>query len=325
MSLSRHHLYLAAAFLLVAALACNMPQADTGGTEQTTEAPPQTEEQPPDDEPAPSTVSAFVGSPSLDVSTLPILAVPVAGAEGGFCMETHDAPAISIVYVLNDAQRLCLYNFPTAPDSPDFTLTMTAPDGTSHTETFSYAEGDYGVEVIGATGGLSGAVMGDMGEGMPDSISVRISTVASVPAGEWMVSASASDGSFSVAPTPITIERYGDLVSVLNNPTGNPFELPPTIGHSGDTLDVIGVGFDPNTTLTVAFYLPDPALGETEFGTPRLAPMYVTTVTTDAEGGFQTAFAVGDDAPIGTYFTVAEPTIAPEMFVDPFTGRFSIE
>lgn len=321
----KHHLLMMIALLVVAAIACNAPSGDTVTAEQPAEGAPPAEGQTPAEESAPPIAGGFIDSPPIDVSALPTLSIPATGVEPDFCMESFSEPAITVIHVLNDSQQLCLYHFPTEPDSPGFTLTMAAPDGTTFTDTFSYAEGPYGVEVVGSTGGSPGFVMTDLGEGSPPAIGLSISTVASVPAGEWTVSASALDGSYSVAPTPITIARYGQLVSVLTDTVGNPLATPPTIGHSGDTLYVIGAGLDPNTSITLAFYLPDPALGETEFGTAILAPLYAATVTTDGDGGFTTRFAVGDDMPTGVYFTVAQPVITPGMFVDPFTGRFTIE
>lgn len=297
--------------------------AATPGAEPTPVEPPDPAADPPPAQPG----GGFLRGTVLDASSLPILPILPQGVGPLFCEGQFDGPAIAIRNVTNEQMQLCLYNFPTEPDSPDITVTLTHPDGTVFAETFTFVSEGESVRVEGQSGGTSGSIpAGDFAPPGPPSISIAIYTPANFPSTGWTGSASTADGSIDVPPTPLTLERFGRQVSVVADPSGvNPFVLPTQSLFAAGSIFVYGLGFDPNAQVTVAFYREDETLGESPLGTPQLRPEYATVLTTDAEGKFNVEFAVDEATVKGSYFSVADHVISTETPANPFAGRFSIE
>lgn len=297
----------------------------TSPAAQPPDSPPTSE--PGGEEPVPEPEGGFLGGQVLDAATLPVLPILPAGLGPLFCEGQFEEPAIDVRNVTNEQMQLCLYNFPTEASSPDITITLTHPDGTVYTETFVYVSDGLSVSVEGLSGGTSGSMpVGDFVPPGPPSIGITLFTPASFPSSGWTATASTADGSINVPPTPLTLGRFGLQVGVVDDPaSANLFVLPTQTFSAPNTLSVFGLGYGPNTQVTVAFYREDETLGQSPLGMAQLRPEYATFVMTDAEGNFDVEFAVGAATVQGDYFTVAEPIISAETLTNPFAGRFSIQ
>lgn len=326
---NRRFMWIAVCGPAVFTLACNLPLAGTeeGQPEATTETVPE-----PAIEvtatPAVAPEGGFVGAPAVDVSTLPHLAIPATGIGGIFCDATPTGPGVSVTPIISDLNQLCLYNFPTAAGSQPVSVTLTDPTGESYTASFSYAAREDGSVYLADWRGESAGYIDDGTSGFTTTPHLAITFLASanMPAGAWTASAQTADGSVTVPPTPITVERQGEVISIVRSPDSGPFEYPAqNTFTAGETLYIFGAGFDPGAALVFALYYQDPANPTSEFGTPTLTPLYAAQVTPDGSGNFNLQFVVGASTPAGTYFTTAAPAITDQLFINPFAGVFQIE
>ena len=225
---------------------------------------------------------------------------------------------------MHELSLLCLPGLGVTVDSPDFTVTLTAPDGTIYTETYAYQDVDGRVNVSGAKGGR-GSIFEPNGPDPTQSVGVFLHTAANVPAGQWMVSAASADGSVTVGPATVTLEQTNRVFSVEEQAVTNPLLSPERIFGAGETLYVFGAAYAPDTAYLVVFYLEDPALGNDERGRPQLSARYATSVVTDGAGGFGTEFVVGTASPTGEYFPFVETAFLDSVGVSFFFTPFEIK
>ncbi len=271
----------------------------------------------------------FITGTSIDVTTLPALAQVPAGGEPMPCFVENTEPSISLGYGIFPYQSLCLNNFPTAPDSPAFTVTLTAPTGPSFSETFTYDQ-DHIVNSKGTTVGYIEDGSGIDGNPGTPGVTIEVYLPASLLCGDWSVSANTQDGAINVGPTTLTMACDAPLVSVLPDLSTNPFVLPgygqegPAFAN-GETIYVVGTAFPPGTVITVAFYQSDPAARTSESGQMLGTAKYAVSVMTDSSGNFQAPFVVGSSTQRGAYYAIAAPAITPDLRLSPFSARFSIK
>jgi hypothetical protein len=272
---------------------------------------------------APVTVGGFTTGTPVDVSALPALEGVGGGGEPSPCFVDSTEPSISWGYGMYPHESLCLNNFPTAPDSPGFTLTLTDPTGRTFRESFTYDQD----KIINSTGDNAGYVQGGSNsEADPATPGVNISVFMPLGCGNWTVSANTQDGAISVGPTILTMECRIPQISVLPDLDINPFTS--SDGGTfvnGETFYVVGMTYSPNTAITVALYQEDPAAGTPKVGYMIGVPKYATSLMTDSSGNFQAPFLVGSATQRGAYYVVAAPVITTNIYLGYFGARFSIK
>ncbi len=262
------------------------------------------------------------GTP-VDVSPLPRLSGVGGGGEPSPCFVDSTEPSISWGYGMYPHESLCLNNFPTAPDSPGVTVTLTDPTGRTFRESFSYNKD----KIVNSTGDDAGYIQeGDDFEGYESTPGINIGVFMPLGCGNWSISAQTQDGAIKVGPTILTMECTRPNISVLSNPEVNPFRSSDggTFGD-GDTFYVVGMIYPPNTTITVALYQEDPAAATPEVGYMTGAARYATSVMTDSSGNFQAPFLVDSGTQRGPYYAVAAPVITTDIYLYYFGARFTIK
>lgn len=279
---------------------------------------------------ATSVEGGFTTGTLVDTTTLPALMEVGGGGEPGPCFVDSAEPSISWGYGISPRESLCLNNFPIAPDSPGFTVTLTDPTGRAFSESFTYHQ----TNITNSRGVVVGNIQeGSDSDVYPATPGVGISVYmpASFPCGNWSVSAVTQDGSINVGPTTLTRDCSYPSLSVLSELSTNPFISPdyswegPTFTDNA-TLYVVGTAYPANTAITVALYQEDPAAGKTESGLPLGTAKYAVSVMTDNAGNFQAPFVVGSGVQRGAYYAMAAPVIdADKMRLYVFGARFSIE
>ncbi len=271
----------------------------------------------------------FTTGAPVDVKTLPALMEVPGGGESTPCFTEVAEPSISWGYGVSPREELCLNNFPTAPDSPGFTVSLTDPTGRAFQESFTYAQG----KILNSRGKEAGYIQKADSEGIDPAtpgVVIGVYLPASFPCGNWTVSANTADGKINAGPTSLPIGCSDPLVSALPDLATNPF-LSPEYGWSGptvttnETIYVVGTAYPPNTVLTVALYQDDPSAGKSELGGGLGAAKYAVTLTTDNSGSFQAPFIVGSATLRGPYYVIVAPTIQPDNRLDPFDAQFSIK
>lgn len=271
----------------------------------------------------------FTTGTLVDVTTLPALARVPSGIEPTPCFVESSEPSITWGYGAFPYEALCLNNFPTAPDSPGFTVTLTDPTGRTFHESFTYSQ----EEIIDSRGAQAGSIESGNGvDGFPGTpgINMKLYVPASFSCGDWSVSANSQDGRIDVAPATLAMECQGPRLSVLSQLDTNPFISPEynwdgPVFANNETFHVVGTGYLPNIAITVALYQDDPAAGESENGFPLGTAKYAVSIVTDNAGNFQAPFAVGTGTQRGAYYVVAAPTITPDIRLSHFGTRFSIK
>jgi uncharacterized lipoprotein YbaY len=274
---------------------------------------------------AASIEGGFTTGTPVDVATLPALE-GMGGDDGGIglCFVESTEPSIS----WGSAARgpsLCLNNFPTAPDSPGFTVTLTDPTGRTFSESFTYNQRD----IIDSRGTDVGEIQeGSNSESYRATPGVRIWIYmpASFPCGNWSVSASTQDGSINIGPMTLARECRYSQTSVVSSLDINPFRSSAKETFvNGETLYIVGAAYPPNTAITVALYQENPSAGTPEVGYMVGTAKYAVSVMTDNSGSFQAPFLVGNGTLRGAYWAVAAPVITSDIRLSPFGARFSIE
>jgi hypothetical protein len=246
----------------------------------------------------------FITGALLDTATLPHgqrVGQDGPGMMGVQCIGDNTKPSIGLRY-----GTLCLNNFPTAPDSPGFTVTLVDPTGRSFSETFTYNQD----EIVNSRGIQVGRAQDRddieslLAEGLTANMGVYMELYmpANLPSGDWLVSANTQDGSINVEPTTITLSGDDYMhANVLVDLSTNPFINHPKVFTNNETIYLVGQGYPPNTAITIAFYQADPSTttlqGMPEFYTAK----YATSVTIDNTGSFQTQFIVGSTTLRGSY------------------------
>ncbi len=333
--MQRFVFYFLPTIMLLASMACSLGTVGVDDQESTPsiEMPPTATLPETVEIPAIPTTSApaggFVTGTPIDVVNLPTL----KGWGGGFgympCYVESTEPSItSPGFSIYPYRSLCLNNFPTAAGSPDFTVTLTDPAGRSFSEVFTYFQD----EIRNSRGVDAGNIQhsSDFDEPATPGVSMEVYMPSNVPCGDWLVSASTSDGGINVRPTVLTLECATPLLSVLPDLSTNPFISPvydwegPTF-HNGETIHIVGTAHLSNTALIIAFYQFDPSVGLSEDGEMLGAANYGTTIMTDGSGNFQADFIVSSATLRGAYYALAAPAITPDMRLYHFGTRFSIE
>jgi hypothetical protein len=271
----------------------------------------------------------FTTGTPVDVTTLPALANVPSGIEPAPCFVESSEPSITWGYGAFPYEALCLNNFPTAPDSPGFTVTLTDPTGRSFSESFTYSQD----VILDSRGAQAGSIESGNGmDGFPATpgINLKLYMPASFTCGDWSVSANSQDGGINVAPTTLAMECQGPRLSVLDRLDTNPF-ISPDYSWDGpafanhETAFIVGTAYPPNTAITVALYQDDPSAGTAEGGFPLGTAKYAVSIVTDHAGSFQVPFAVGSGTQRGAYYIIAAPTITPDIRLYHFGPRFSIK
>ncbi|HET9910295.1 MAG TPA: hypothetical protein VFQ13_00325 [Anaerolineales bacterium] len=277
----------------------------------------------------PNPEGGFTTGTPVDVTILPALANVPSGIEPTPCFVESTEPSISWGYGVFPYEALCLNNFPTAPDSPGFTVTLTDPTGRTFSESFTYSQ----EEIIDSRGAKAGFIENGNGmDGFPATpgINMKLYMPASFSCGDWSVSANSQDGRINVAPTTLAMECQGPRLSVLSQLDTNPFISPaynwdgPAFANN-ETFYVVGTTYSPNTAITVALYQDDPSAGTSENGFPLGTAKYAVSIVTDNTGNFQAPFTVGTATQRGAYYVIAAPTITPDIRLYHFGPRFSIK
>ena len=271
----------------------------------------------------------FTTGTLIEVTTLPALKEVGGGGEPGPCFVDSTEPSISRGYGIFPHESLCLNNFPIAPDSPGFTVTLTDPIGRTFSETFTYQQED----IVNSTGANAGWIQEDSDSDVypaTPGVIINVYMPASFPCGNWSVSAKTQDGAINVGPTTLPVECSYSQISVLSDLNINPLT---SHGYSwegpklanNETIYVVGAAYPPNTVVTVALYQVDPSAGKSEFGFNLGTAKYAVSVMTDGSGNFQAPFVVGSGTQRGAYYAVAAPVITTELKLYSFGARFSIE
>jgi hypothetical protein len=276
----------------------------------------------PTDEP----VNAFSQGVSPKLNALLILEIPAIG-DGPFqCASLVQVPTL-VFQPIDEVARLCLYHFPVDQGSYTIDVSLTAPDGTAFRETYTLVEAEFGMKVLDARGDSAGTGSLEY-PGAPPTVSITINTAANIPAGVWTVSASAEDapgGPIRAGPVSADFTQQTPLVSAVGSAEVDPLHRPATAFSDGETIHVFGTAYQPETSVVVVFYYEDPFLPLSEAGKTLLAPMYGTTLTTDAQGNFRVEFVVSASMPRGRYMVIAEAQIGQDYKIkNPFVGRFTI-
>ena len=272
----------------------------------------------------------FTTGTPIDIATLPAL-MEVPGG-GGYepCFVESTEPSINWGYGIFPSQSLCLNNFPTAPDSSGFTVTLTDLTGRTFSDTFTHNQGN----IINSRGMDVGSIhKGSDSDDFPTTpgVSVEIYMPASFTCGDWSVSANTQDDSANVGSTILASDCSSPDLSVLSDLATNPFVSPeyswegPIFANS-ETIYVVGTAYPPNTEIAVALYQVDPSAGKAESGYPLGIARYAVSVMTDSLGNFQAPFIVGNGTQRGAYYAKAAPgSISAGMTLHFFSARFSIK
>lgn len=309
----RRYRYLAWFFLLLAALACNLPQEGVGEVQETT--PTEAVEMPsapsPTLEPEPSREG--FSTPPLDIALMQEITIPPMGWEGIGC-EAATGPGMALVDQFYDQRMLCLYDFPTTLGSQPITIELTGPANEVFTETLNLVEQEGRVRVIGASSGESIGYISNE----PPAIGIGLTFVAGMPEGTWVVRAANADGSIEVSDS-VQLTHQTSLVSVLPAPLPhNPLTPIPIINLRDDGIvTIIGVRFTPGKEVFVGLYTEISAESST------FAPAYGTTVVVDSSGVFVTEFAVTLGIPEGIY-SVAYGESLDSMIIHPLVRRIEV-
>ncbi len=266
---------------------------------------------------------------AIDAATLPNLRVVGGGLGPATCEETPDHPAIRLITISGlQHHQLCLYNFSGAVGSPDITLELTSPQGVTFKDTYSFAQADYGIEMVSAMGGNSGLVQDeDMygTPGLPTVPVVPILAAANVPAGPWVVNVNTADGSASVENATVTLAFDGPFVQPVQDLIHNPLTSIQFRYTAGEVPLIAGTGYPANTEVTVAVYYNDPNIEVDANNGPYAVPRYAAKVITDSTGSFLLEFVVGKDMTPGSYQVTASTDFASMQWLDPIYGYMTIE
>jgi len=199
---------------------------------------------------------------------------------------------------------LCLYGLPVGRP---FNLSITGPDGEAlGSDSFvirGLGSGYY--DVIGDTTREPQSLLPDGDARQIDGISVfslRLWLPVGGPVGTWRAAATSSnrsvDGSFVIEPLE------GAAISTL--PAG---PIDPLLDqrcatyHPGESVQVVGAGFDQQAALTVGLYYMTAFEGETDQRTAQLARF--EEITAGADGTFEASWMLDAALPFGLYYTVA--------------------
>ncbi len=275
---------------------------------------------------AASIVGGFTIGVPVDVSILPALMKMPGGAEPVPCFTENTEPSISWGWNIYPYATLCLNNFPTVPDSPGFTITLTDPTGRTFSEPLAYNQG----KIVNSMGAHIGFIQsGSSADATyPSTPGVSLEVFMPLPCGDWSISANTQDGSVNVGPTILTQECHYPQTSVAPDLDMNPIKYTHSrnnIFTNGETLHIVGTTYPPNTAITVALYQEDPSVGTAEGRYPLGTAKYAVSFMTDNAGNFQVPFLVGNETLRGAYWAVAASTITSELRLDPFGAQFSIE
>jgi hypothetical protein len=270
----------------------------------------------------------FVTGTPLDPATLPTLTASPAGGEPTPCFVNNTQPMLGLMSDIFPDRLLCLYNFPTAADSPNIIVTLTDPTGRTFSDTLTYSQDG----IVNSEGQNIGYVDHGGGlDGQPSTpgVSIELYMPASLPGGQWSITAKTQDGSISAGPTFFDMGPGYPRNSVLSGLDTNPFVHPEygwkgPVFTNGQTIYFVGTAYSPNTTITIAFYLSDPSAGESE-SFPHLTARYAASITTDGSGAFTAQFVVDSVMPGGAYYAVAVPTITADIKPNYFDARFAIQ
>lgn len=271
----------------------------------------------------------FTTGTPVDVATLPDLYG--VGDDGGYepCFVESTEPSISWGHGY-PGKSLCLNNFPTAPDSPGFTVTLTDPAGRTFSETFTYNQED----ILDSRGTDVGSIEDGSGmEGYPATpgVIINIYMPASFTCGDWSVSANTQDGSINVGPTTLPGDCIVPRISVVSSLDINPFnpfeDSSDEQNANGKTVYVVGAAYPPNTAITVVLYQEDLFAGtpEASFAYMTCTAKYATSVMTDNAGSFQAPFLIGSGTPSGLYYAIAAPVITTETYIPYFGARLTVK
>lgn len=337
----------AALALIFALIACNLP-----GTVTTAEpAPPTdapTEEAPadstdvpaePTDIPAeppaeeatavpsvtPAPTEAIEGgftTDELDTADLPALEITVTGGGPLLCglgVEEDVAPFISEAIELAGSHALCFVNYPTE-------------NGTRLRVDVGNGEYSYFAEFYVQNGIVYGPGNEPRGEITEDGVPSWLMWVhipAWLPQQGWVVESALSEGG-SEASLTLDREEFGFVtIGPADDRPDNPLLFPYDISDietaqndaalrftPGEQTSIAGAAYAPNATLTVALYAADP-------DTRALTPHAATTLSTDANGQWETAYTFDAEADPGLYVVVVNPTAGET--VSPFNGYMQLE
>lgn len=304
----------------VAAVSATPEQA----TAQPTAVPPT---EMPTDTPEPSPVpEGFLSGTPVDPTGLPILNYPVAGMGPLVCQGQPTGPDIDFTESLRGFHLLCLYYWPVDLGSPDFTVTLTDPNGVAYTDTFSYVQGQNGVQIVNQNGDYMGEPVSPdvVGPDYPPSIEMLLPTLGNFVTGTWTLEAHTVDNSVSVGPRQMDVQHSGTLVTVSDQEEADPFHPLGTTFHPNSLIYVTGAMYPPNASVFVAFYWKDDSLGNGTYGVGLLRPQYATRITTDANGNFEVQFGVTGNTLATRYFTVAAQNISTDTNANPFIGTFQV-
>jgi hypothetical protein len=267
------------------------------------------------------------GTP-IDLATLPTLSGVGGGGEPEPCFVKNTEPSLSFGYGIFPYQSLCLNNFPTAPNSSGITVILTDPTGHTFSESFTYNQGD----ILNSKGKDVGNIQEGSGiDGFPATpgVNIEIYMPASLPCGDWLVSAKTQDGSINITATILTVECRAPLISVLSELPTNPFVSPeygwkgPTFTNNGKIYSV-GTAYPPNIPIMIAFYQEDLSAGTPEVGYMVGTAKYAVSIMTDKSGNFEVPFIVSSATKRGVYYAVAAQVITPDIRLYYFGARFSI-
>jgi hypothetical protein len=316
--MKQRNILLATLLLTLVTIACNASVSTTDAVQATATAV------------TPLPAGGFTTGTPVDVTTLPILANAPGGGEPMPCVSESSEPSITWGYGIFPKQALCLNNFPTAPESPGFTIILTDPTGRTFQESFTYNQD----RILNSAGAEVGYVNqeGSSIDGNPvtPGVSVQVYLPANLSCGNWSAAASMQDGSINIGATPLTLECQSPRLSVLSDLNTNPFISPvynwqgPSFAF-GETIYVVGSAYPPNSNITVAFYQMDPSAGSSETGAMLHTAKYAVSVMTDSLGNFQTSFVVDSWTRGGGYYVVAAPAITPDIKLHMSSPQFSIE
>lgn len=254
-----------------------------------------------------------------EVNDIPSLPMPL-GAMGPIpCEQSPEMEFFSLNSIHESEKLLCVWGYPLEVGSPPLTLTLTAPDGQTYTDTFTIEAGESTPNVINS----SGEVVGFVDEVISPApvIMINLNFSANLPGGFWEIGG--TNGDFSTGGA-FTIERQEPFVSILESTSANgPFDSFDTYGtffDTGDRVPIAGTGYAPNSEVVIAAYIPlepDPETGALIYTAP-----FAATVTTDENGNFQTEFIVGEATMNGEFVIVADPL--SREWIHPYYGKFYV-
>jgi hypothetical protein len=259
-------------------------------------------------------------APYREVNDLPSLPMPVGGAMPPACEQSPEMEVFSVNSVFEAEKFLCVYGYPQEIGSPPLTLTLTAPDGQSYTETFTIEQGESLLNLVNSAGEASGFV--DDYISPAPVIMINLNFSANLPGGTWEVEG--TNGDFGAGGS-FVVERQEPFVSILDSASANgpfdSFDTYRTTFDTGDRVPIAGTGYTPNTEIVIAAYIPlpepDPETGMLQYTAP-----FAATITTNANGNFQTEFIVGEGTMNGEFIIVADPF--SRDWIDQHYGRFYV-